>query len=208
MGQIGVLASYADIENDDLGANGALRGQTDIESIKLGVYVATSFAERGFLNGEVAYLTGEIESTRAGALGTINSAQDFDGFAYSAVAGFDLLPDENVSLTPSVGINGATISFDDAVEAGGFGFTVARDDAEFFELRGAVEFGAQVSDKVDGFVRGTIIHDLSDDQRLVTLSSAQLTPFTTVLPLREQDRFELAAAPSADVTQNVSLELA
>ncbi|WP_416831148.1 MAG: autotransporter domain-containing protein [Erythrobacter sp.] len=207
MGQIGVLASYADIENDDLGANGALRGQTDIESIKLGVYVATSFAERGFLNGEVAYLTGEIESTRAGALGTINSAQDFDGFAYSAVVGFDLLPDENVSLTPSVGINGATISFDDAVEAGGFGFTVARDDAEFFELRGAVEFGAQVSDKVDGFVRGTIIHDLSDDQRLVTLNSAQLTPFTTVLPLREQDRFELAAGASVDVTQNVSFEL-
>lgn len=207
MGQIGVLASYADIENDDLGANGALRGQTDIESIKLGVYVATSFAERGFLNGEVAYLTGEIESTRAGVLGTINSAQDFDGFAYSAVAGFDLLADENVSLTPSVGINGATISFDDAIEAGGFGFTVARDDAEFFELRGGVEFGAQVSDKVDGFVRGTIIHDLSDDQRVVTLSSAQLAPFTTVLPLREQDRFELAAGASVDVTQNVSFEL-
>lgn len=207
MGQIGVLASYADIENDDLDGTGAQRGQTDIESIKLGLYLATSFAERGFLNGEVAYLTGEIESTRGGALGAINAAYDFDGFAYSAIAGFDLLPDDNVSLTPSVGVNGATISFDDAIEAGGFGFAVARDDAEFFELRGAVEFGAQVSDMVDGFIRGTIVRDLSNDQRVVTLSSAQLSPFSTVLPLREEDRFELAAGATVDVSQNMSFEL-
>ncbi len=206
MGRIGLLASYAEIENDDF-SGAALRGQTDVENIKVGGYIATSFAERGFLNGEVAYLTGEVDDARSGLLGAVNSSYDFDGFAYSAAAGYDLLPDANVSLTPSVGINGANLSFDDTVEAGGFGLAVARSDADFLELRGGVELAGQVSPRVNGFVRGTVIHDLEDDARSFNLSSAELGAFTVALPEREQNRFELAAGASVDVSENFSVEL-
>ena len=204
LGRVGVLASYAEIENDDVTGN-LERGETEIESLKLGVYVATTFAERGFLNGEIGYLTGDIETARTGGLGVINSGYDFDGFTYSAVAGYDLLPDENVSLTPSVGINGATISFDNATEAGGFAFGIQRDDADFTELRGSVEAAGNLSERVSGFLRGTVVHDLSDDARNFTLTSTELGTFGVTVAPREQDRFELAAGADVQVSDNFSV---
>ncbi len=205
-GRIGLLASYADIENDDRSANG-LRGETEVEALKLGVYGAVNFASRGFINGEFSYLTGEISSDRNGALGAIGSTYDYDGWAYSATLGYDILPDEGVSLTPSIGINGATFDYDDAIEAGGFGFTVAREHADFAELRAAVELGAQVSPGVDGFIRGTVIHDINEDISDFTLTSAELGTFVVTTPARDQDRFELAAGANIDVSETFSLEV-
>ncbi len=205
-GRIGLLASYADIENDDRSANG-VRGQTGVDALKLGVYGAVNFASRGFINGEFSYLTGEISSDRDGALGAIGSTYDYDGWAYSATLGYDILPDEGVSLTPSIGINGATFDYDDAVEAGGFGFTVAREHADFAEIRAAVELGAQVSSGVDGFVRGTVVHDINEDISNFTLTSAELGTFVVTTPARDQDRFELAAGANIDVSENFSLEV-
>ena len=204
--RIGLLASYADIENDDL-SGGVERGQTDIESMKFGVYGGVTFMERGFLNGEIAYLTGEVETGRNGALGPINSAFDFDGWAYSATLGYDLLGNDLVSVTPSVGINGAKISFDDATETGGFGFAVLRDDAEFTELRGGIEIAGQFGDSVRAFVSGTGIHDFGDDARNFNLTSAELGNLTVALPAREENRFELAAGATIDVSPNFSIGL-
>ncbi|MFU7527757.1 beta strand repeat-containing protein [Qipengyuania sp. ASV99] len=206
MGRFGVLASYADIDNADLTGNGQ-RGQTEIKSYKFGAYGAITLGERGFVNGELAYLTGEIDENRSGLFGSIGSAYDFDGFAYSAVVGFDLLPDANVAFTPSVGINGARINFDDVVEAGGFGFGVVREDADFLELRGSLELAAQVSPGVNGFVRGTAVRDLEDDVRRFTLSSAQLGTFAVAVAPRQTDRLELAAGANVNVSDAFSIEL-
>jgi len=206
LGRIGVLASYADIENTDSSSAGT-RGETTIEALKLGVYGGVTIAERGFVNAEFAYLTGEIDSTRNGSLGAINSAYDYDGWAYSATIGYDLLPDEGVSLTPSIGINGATFDFDDAVETGGFDFTVAREHADFAEVRGAIELGAQVSPGVEGFIRGTVIHDINEDASNFTLASDQLGSFVVTTPGRDEDRFELAAGADVAVSQNFSLAI-
>ncbi|WP_299191576.1 autotransporter domain-containing protein [uncultured Erythrobacter sp.] len=203
--RIGLLASYADIENDDL-SGGIERGETEIESMKFGVYGGVTFMERGFLNGEVAYLTGEVETGRNGVLGPINSAFDFDGWAYSATAGYDLLGGDQTSVTPFVGINGAKISFDNATETGGFGFGVVRDDAEFTELRGGIELAGQFG-MVRAFVSGTGIHDLGDDARNFNLTSAELGNFTVALPTREDNRFELAAGATVDVSPNFSIGL-
>ncbi|WP_108786780.1 autotransporter domain-containing protein [Erythrobacter sp. Alg231-14] len=206
MGRVGLIASYADIENDNL--NGAVvGGQTEIESIKVGGYFAANFAERGFLNGEIAYLSGEIEDQRGGSLGAINSAYDFDGFAYSATVGFDLLPNDSFALTPSLGVNGATIGFDDAVEAGGFALNVARDDANFVELRGGLALSGELSPQFSGFVQGTVVQDLGDDARTFNLTSAQLGAVTVISPDREQTRFELGAGASMDVTETFSIEV-
>lgn len=147
--RIGALASYADIDVDDLAANSS-SATAQVESIKLGLYTAIELFDRGFFNTEVAYLTGDVETARSGLLGTITSGFDFDGITGRASLGYDLLPDEHVSITPSIGVNAAKIEFDDAQEAGGFGFAVVRGDAEYVELRGGIELGAQISPGVDG----------------------------------------------------------
>jgi hypothetical protein len=205
--RIGLLASYADIETQDL-RNDAIPTETnDVESIKLGGYAAVTMFGRGFVNAEFAYLTGEIESRRSGLLGPVGSNYDFDGVSARTTAGFDLIADENVSITPTIGVNAARINFDDVAETGGFGFTVERGDAEFFELRGGLNIAAQVSEGVSGFVSGTIIHDLADDPRSFRLSSSQLGTFFVNLPLRERDRFELAAGASIAVSEGFAIDI-
>ena len=205
--RIGVLASYADIENTDESINGAATGTSEVESIRVGGYFAANMLERGFFNAEFSYLTGSVDESRGGFFGTIASDYDFDGIAGRAVIGYDLLGDENISLTPSLGINAARISFDDAVETGGFGFTVSRDDAEFVEARLGAEFGAVISEGVSGFIQGTVVHDLIDDQGDFAVSSAELPTFSLGLPAREQDRFELSAGATIDVSKNFSIGL-
>ncbi|MEM7689000.1 MAG: autotransporter domain-containing protein [Pseudomonadota bacterium] len=205
--RFGVLASYADIDIDDETATGARRSQQEIESIRLGAYAAGTFGDRAFVNAEIAYLTGEIESSRAGPLGAVSSAYDFDGFAGRFVVGYDLLPDENVALTPTMGLNAAQINFDDAVEAGGLGFTVDRDDANFFEGRLGIEASALLSEMVNGFIQGTVVYDFLDDPRLLNLTSAQVGSFAIAPALREQNRFELAAGATVDVSENFAIDL-
>ncbi|MGB3469493.1 MAG: hypothetical protein WBA51_01565 [Erythrobacter sp.] len=205
--RVGLMVSYADIDVQDESATGARGVNSDVESLRLGVYAGVTLFERGFLNTEFSYLTGEVDTAITGALGAIGSNYDFDGFATRTTLGYDLLPDENISITPTIGLNAARINFDDALETGGFGFTVERGDAAFVELRAGAEFGAQVSEKVSGFIGGTLIRDLIDDPRSFRLSSAQLPTFALDLPLREQDRFELAAGASVDVSENFVVEL-
>jgi outer membrane autotransporter protein len=204
--RIGVLASYADIDTQDL-RNGARTETNDVESIKLGLYAASSFADRGFVNAEVGYLTGEVESSRNGVLGPISSVYDFDGFTARVTAGYDLLEDEKVSFSPIVGFNGAWISFDDVTEAGGFGYTVDRADAEFAELRGGFDASAQVSDMISGFVTGVYIYDLNDDPRSFGLTSGQVGSFFANLPVREQERFEISAGATFSVSEALTVEL-
>ncbi|QFT77096.1 autotransporter domain-containing protein [Erythrobacter sp. THAF29] len=202
--KVGLLASYSDIDIDEKQANSS--GENlEVESIKLGGYVAISLLERGFFNAEVAYLTGNVETSRTGLLGTITSGFDFDGITGRATLGYDLLPDENVWLTPSIGVNAARLNFDDVTEAGGFGFTIERGDAEFIELRGGVELGGQISEMVDGFIKGTVIYDTVDTPRSFRLSSSQLNTFQLNLPMREQNRFELAAGLNVDVSENFAI---
>ncbi|MDJ0641970.1 MAG: hypothetical protein QNJ15_04055 [Erythrobacter sp.] len=204
--RVGVLASYADIEVEDFAGN-VPQEVSDAESIKLGVYGAWTPTDRAFINMELAYLTGDVETARSGFFGPITSGYDFDGLAARVTVGYDLIADENVSLTPSLGINAADISFDDAAEAGGFGFVVERGDEVFIEGRAGIELGAQVSDKVDGFIQGTIIHDFADSPRSFRLSSAQLPTFTTSVPTPEGDRFELAAGVDVSVSDQFSIGL-
>jgi hypothetical protein len=205
--RLGVIASYADIETQDLRDDRIPTESNDAESIKIGAYASATFAERGFVNAEFSYLTGEVDSQRGGVLGTVASNYDFDGFTIRGVAGYDLLADEGVWVTPKVGVNAARINFDDVTETGGFGFTVERGDAEFVELRGGLEVGAQLSEGVGGFVSGTVIHDLIDSTRSFRLSSAQLGTFFTELPLREQNRFELSAGASIDVSESFAIDV-
>lgn len=205
--RIGLLASYADIDVQDETATGAITNNQDVESIRLGGYASATLLERGFVNIELSYLTGEVDTSRGGFFGNIASAYDFDGFAARTVFGYDLLADENVSFTPSVGLNAASIDFDDTVESGGFGFAIEQGKAEFIEARFGAELGAQVSEKVNGFIQGVVIHDLIDDERSLRLSSTQLPTFSVVQPLREQDRFELSAGASVDVSENFVIEL-
>ncbi|KPP90432.1 autotransporter domain-containing protein [Erythrobacter sp. HL-111] len=205
--RFGLLASYADIDTQDLRNDSVPTERNEAESIKLGVYMSAGFFDRGFINGEVAYLTGDIESRRDGFFGATNSNYDFDGFSSRVTAGFDLIPDENVSVTPTIGINAARINFDDVAETGGFGFTVERGDAVFAELRGGLNLGAQVSEGVNGFVSGTVIRDLIDDPRSFRLSSSQLGSFLVNLPMRERNRFELAAGASITVSEGFAVDL-
>ena len=65
----GVLASYADIEVEDFAGN-VPQDDSDVESIKLGVYGAWTPTDRAFVNVELAYLTGEVESARSGFFGS------------------------------------------------------------------------------------------------------------------------------------------
>ena len=207
--RIGFLASYADIDSQDLRNDVQPTETTQAESIKLGVYVASKLLDRGFLNSELAYITGEAETARSGFFGPIASEFDFDGFSARATLGYDLLADENVSLTPSIGAHAMRINFDDAQESGGFGFLVERGDAAFAELRGAIELGAQISEGVSGFISGTVIRDLvgDEDPRSFRLSSTQLPTFFADLPLREQNRFELAAGATVDVSDTFSIDV-
>lgn len=205
--RVGILASYADIENQNLRGDVVLTETAQAESIKLGLYSDVSLGERGFVNAELAYLTGSAETARSGVFGPIASAFDFDGFFGRMTLGYDLIPDENVSLTPMIGVNFARVNFDDTVESGGFNFLVERGDAEYAELRGAVEFGARLSGKVKGVVRGTIIRDLEESIRSFRLSSTQLPTFSAVMPLREVNRFELDAGATIGVSDTFAIDL-
>nr|WP_298926191.1 autotransporter domain-containing protein [uncultured Erythrobacter sp.] len=201
---IGALASYADIEINDT-TTGTSSVQSEVESVKVGLYTGIQLFDRGFFNAEVSYLTGSVDTASSGFFGPIVSNYDFDGIAGRATLGYDLIEDENVWLTPSIGVNLANINFDDTVETGGFGFNVERGDAEYFELRAGVELGSQISEKVTGFVKGTVIHDTVDTVRSFRLSSAQLPTFFAELPVRSQDRFELAVGLDAELADNVSV---
>ena len=205
--RFGVLASYAEIDVEDETATGALTNDQSVESYRIGGYLSFKLGERGFSNTEVSYLTGSVDSTRSGALGTIRSSYDFDGVAARSVFGYDVLPDENVSLTPTVGFNAAHINFDDLVEAGGFNFEIAQGDARFFEARIGAELAAQMSEKVSGFIQGTVVHDLEDSARSLRLDSAELRSFFVTQPVRERDRFELSAGANIDVSDSFSIEV-
>lgn len=201
-GRVGLLASFADIDIEVPASK-----TEQVESIKVGAYVALGLFDRGFFNAEVAYLTGEVETARTGFFGPITSGFDFDGITGRAVVGYDLLPDEGVSITPTLGVNAGKVQFDDAVEAGGFGFTVERGDAEYIELRAGIELGAQISEMVNGFIGGTVVYDTVDTVRSFRLSSTELQTFFVELPLREQNRFELAAGLNVDVSENFGINV-
>ncbi len=64
-----------------------------------------------------------------------------------------------------------------------------------------------MSDKVDGFIQGTVIYDFADSQRSFRLSSTQTNTFPTLLPTAEQNRFELAAGADIDVSDQFSIGL-
>ncbi|TRD10682.1 autotransporter outer membrane beta-barrel domain-containing protein [Erythrobacter insulae] len=202
--RLGLIGSYADISVDDTSRRASV-GDAEIESIKLGVYTAIELFDRGFFNAEVAYLTGNVETERAGFSGPIASAFDFDGIMGRAAIGYDLLEDENIWIVPTIGLNVANINFDDTTETGGLGLTVERGDAEFVELRGGIEFGAEISDDVTGFVKGTIIHDTVNTVRSFRVSSSQVSPRLIEFPLRGQDRFEFAAGLTAQLSETVAI---
>jgi hypothetical protein len=204
--RIGVMASYADIDVDDT-TTGTSATAAQVTSYRVGGYVAASLFGRGFFNAEASYLTGDVETARTGFFGVIVSAYDLDGVAGRATLGYDLVADENVWLTPSVGVNAARISFDDTVESGGFNFAIEREDAEFLELRFGGELGAQISPGVKGFIQGNVIHDLVDEARALRLTSSQLTGFTVFEPQPEQDRFELAAGATINVSETFKIEV-
>jgi azurin len=205
--RIGLLGSYADIDSQDLRADSVPTVATDAQSYKVGLYVAGKVLDRGFINSEFAYLTGSADTARSGFFGPIASQIDFDGFHSRATIGYDLIADENVSFTPTIGFNAARLRFDDAAETGGFGFLVERGDATFAELRGGLDLGAQISETVNGFVSGTVIRDLIDSDRSFRVSSTQLPSFSLALPLREQNRFELSAGLGVDVSENFAINV-
>ncbi|MEM1130877.1 MAG: autotransporter outer membrane beta-barrel domain-containing protein, partial [Pseudomonadota bacterium] len=167
--RLGALFSYADINVEDEIATGAQTNDQSVESYRVGGYLSVKLGERGFSNTEISYLSGSVEASRNGALGLIRSSYDFDGIAARSVFGYDVLPDENVSLTPSLGFNAAQINFDDAIEAGGFNFVVEQGDARFFEGRLGAELGAQMSEKVSGFIQGTVVRDFEGSARTLRL---------------------------------------
>ncbi|MEM6494164.1 MAG: autotransporter domain-containing protein [Pseudomonadota bacterium] len=205
--RLGALLSYADINVDDETSTGAPTNDQSVESYRIGGYLSVKLGERGFSNTEVSYLTGSVDSRRVGALGLIQSGYDFDGIAARSVFGYDVLPDENVSLTPTLGFNAAQINFDDAIEAGGFNFTVEQGDARFFEGRLGAELGARMSEKVSGFIQGTVVRDFEGSERTLRLNSAELPTFLVTQPVRERNRFELAAGANVDVSENFSIEV-
>lgn len=204
---IGVLASYADIDIDDRTIGDTLANAQEVSSFRIGAYAAAKLGDRGFLNAELSYLTGDVESSRNGRLGQITSAYDFDGVAGRATAGYDLLGGDTVSFTPTVGINFATISFDDAVETGGYGLLVQREDAEFFEARFGAELTGSFSEFVRGYLNGTYVNDLSDEAEPVTLSSSQLPSFTVLPAVREQDRFEVGAGVTFKLGETFGIDV-
>ncbi|MEM7780209.1 MAG: autotransporter domain-containing protein [Pseudomonadota bacterium] len=204
--KVGALVSYAEIENDDL-SGGVETGTTDVESIKLAVYGGVEFAERGFVNVELSYLTGEVDQARTSVLGPIASTFDFDGFGYRAVVGYDILDNSAFSVTPTIGINGANLSFDTVSETGGFGFTVDRDDADFLELRGGLELAGDLGSGLTGYVAGAYAYDLEDDQRVFALSSTELGNLNVLVAEREQSRFELSVGAAFNVTDNATIEV-
>jgi len=205
--QFGVIGSYADIDNDDIDRDGALRGTSEVESIKVGGYASASFMDRGFVSAEVSYLTGNVEEDRNGFFGPIGSEYDFDGYFASATFGYDLAAADNVGIIPSVGIQTADINFDDSVETGGIGFGVARGDAEFTELRGGLEVNGDISSIVRGFASATYIHDIEDSERSFSLTSTDLAPINVHLPEREQDRFEVAAGLIIGLSEGLGIDL-
>ncbi|MEM7666898.1 MAG: autotransporter domain-containing protein [Pseudomonadota bacterium] len=201
---LGVLFNYSDIDIDDEAGNIA-REENDVESFKFGAYLAWAPIERSFINFEVAYLVGDIDSNRGGFFGPISSSYDFDGFQGRITAGYDVLPSETLSLTPTIGINAARFGFDDATETGGFGFLVERGEAGFTELRGGLEFAGQFSETISGFVGGTYIEDVDGDTRSFVVNSSELNSFALVLPERDDSRFEIAAGLDAAVGENFTI---
>ncbi|MGB3710179.1 MAG: hypothetical protein WA985_00665 [Erythrobacter sp.] len=204
---LGVIGSYADIENDDTERGGAVTGTSDVESIKVGGYASGSFFGSSFFTAELSYLTGEVEDARTGFFGDTSSAYDFDGYFARAELGIDLAGADNVGIVPTIGVHHASIDFDDSVETGGFGFDIERGDVDFTELRGGLEINGDVSSIIQAYAEATYIHDLEDSPRSFTLNSAEVGPFTAHLPLREQDRFEVAAGAMIGVSEGFGLEL-
>ncbi len=204
---LGVIGSYADIDNDDVDRAGVVRGNSDVESIKVGGYASAVLFQDSFVNVEVSYLTGDVEADRTGFFGDIGSEYDFDGYFARAEFGVDLASGDNVGIIPTIGFHHANINFDDTTETGGFGFDIERGDAKFSELRGGLEINGDVSSVIQAFAEATYIHDLEDSPRSFLLSSAEIAPFTAHLPLREQDRFEVAAGAMVGITEGFGLEL-
>jgi len=204
---LGVIGSYADIENDDVNRNKVIRGTSDIESIKVGGYASGSFFGASFFAAELSYLTGEVEDDRTGIAGDISSEYDFDGYFARAEFGIDLAGADNVGIIPTIGVHHASIDFDDAVETGGLGFSVERDDVDFTELRGGLEINGDVGNFATAYAEATYIHDLEDEPRSFLLNSSDVGPFTAHLPLREEDRFEVAAGAMIGLSEGFGLEI-
>lgn len=205
---LGVIASYADIDIDDLSRLGGVTNTSEVESIRVGGYAAISFMDRGFINAEGAYLTGDVDQSRSGFFGGTSSNFDFDGYTARATLGYDLLADPDVALTPNVGIAAAEINFDDTTETGGFDFLVERGDARFAETRFGLDAAASLTETVSGFISGTYIYDLIDSVRSLRLTSDELGSFLVEQPIREQSRFEVGAGATVNLGDNFAIDVA
>lgn len=183
---------------------------TGIVTMRLGLDTLTTDGSITLENTGVLNIEIPLDEALLGQ--TVLVFQDGTGFNVAPHATInilddDLLPDENVSFTPTIGVVSSRIEFDDTVESGVFGFGVDRDDAVFLEGRLGAEFGAQISEKVSGFISGVAIRDFIDDVESVRLTSRELGTFRIAPFLRDDNRFELAAGLDVAVSETFSINV-
>jgi outer membrane autotransporter protein len=201
---VGVVGSYAD---SDLTETSAAAEQIGIQLYKIGGYAGFQTGSRFFINGEISYISADADTSRTSVLGPITGAFDAEAWNFRAQAGLVYQVTENVTATPTVGINYLEIDFDDYVETGGFGFTVNRQDIQFVEGRLGLRLAGEW-DKFTAQVQGNWAYDFDTDRRIVGLNSLTgVSDFALTSDFISESRYEVDAGIGYRFMENGSVDL-
>ncbi|MCF8495965.1 MAG: autotransporter domain-containing protein [Alphaproteobacteria bacterium] len=167
----GLGFSYANSNVDSKNANTT---ETDVDNYQIALYGQYDWDDRSYVNGQVGYAFGNVDSTRhnVGGLSGVNANADYDADQIAArlEAGRDFSGGGNMTVTPKVLANYLHYDADDYTEtgAGTANLNVDSEAVNLFELGVGVDV-SWLSQNADGSyfkpgVHAGVRHDLIGDE--------------------------------------------
>ncbi len=160
----GVSISYSDV--DGVVAAPTASQTTNGELIHGSLYGAVKTSSGLIFDGQIGFGSYETSSIRNVAIGPNASTltSEDTSFVFTAEAGASkVIPVGTAELTPRVGLNYATISFDDVSETGGqAALQIQRDTFDSFQARGGASLNFNRGNKFRPWVRADYVHDFAN----------------------------------------------
>ncbi|UTW54776.1 autotransporter domain-containing protein [Kordiimonas sp. SCSIO 12610] len=201
----GVAFSYSDIDVEE--TSGAFE-ETSIDSYSLNAYA--SYEDEGtFVNGALAYVFGNADSSRQAIVDTISSDFDVDQFSAKVTAGYKANLGD-LEFSPFASLQYANISQSDFTEIGGLNLVVDADSVTIFETGVGAKFALPIEN--DGFklvpqVSVGWYYDLADEARSLNASFAGGNNFALTGVDPTASSFEVDASLGIFTSGNTSITL-
>jgi outer membrane autotransporter protein len=167
---VGLALAYADTEVD---SDGLGNGKNEIDSYQVSLYGDYDLDDTTYVSGQLGYIWGDNDTTRnPGGVSTLTANGDYDSDTYTASleVGRDYAYSNDLTITPSVGVNYVHYSADSYTEtgAGGANLAVGDADLDIFEIGLGVDASWKVQNADGSYLKPVLSagvrHDLIGDE--------------------------------------------